>query len=205
MATKKNPEDVPAVPLPPAAPEASAPAVPVASEPAVPAEVPTPPPAPYGAPEAPAAPAAERPDPYSAPPAPSAPPASGYTAPPAAPYGAPAAPYSAPAAPYGGQQPYSPGAYAAPGPAQGLSLAAMITGIAGAFLSLFGIGFLPALAGVILGHIALKRQPYAKPFWLTGMITGYVGVGISVLWSLVWAVPLVLFLVGAAAAGTTIN
>jgi len=209
VATKKNPEDVPAVPLPPAAPEASAPAVPVASEPAVPTEVPTPPPAPYGAPEAPAAPAAERPDPYSAPPAPSAPPASGYTAPPAAPYGAPAAPYgapaapySAPAAPYGGQQPYSPGAYAAPGPAQGLSLAAMITGIAGAFLSLFAFGFLPALAAVILGHIASKRQPYAKPFWLTGIITGYVGVGISILWSLVWIVPLILVLVGAAAAGT---
>ena len=202
MATKKNPEDVPAVPLPPAAPEASAPAVPVASEPAVPAEVPTPPPAPYGAPEAPAAPAAERPDPYSAPPAPSAPPASGYSAPPAAPYGAPAAPYGAPTAPYGGQQPYSPGAYAAPGPAQGLSLAAMITGIAGAFLSLFAFGFLPALAAVILGHIASKRQPYAKPFWLTGIITGYVGVGISILWSLVWIVPLILVLVGAAAAGT---
>ena len=205
MATKKNPDDVPAVPVPPAAPESSAPAEPVAAEPvaaepAAPSEVPTPPPAPYGAPETPAA---ERPDPYAAPPAYSAPPASGYSAPPAAPYGAPAAPYGAPAAPYGGQQPYSPGAYAPAGPAQGLSLAAMITGIAGAFLSLFAFGFLPALAAVILGHIASKRQPYAKPFWLTGIITGYAGIGISLLWSLVWVIPFILFLVGAAAAGTT--
>ena len=230
MATKKNPDDVPAVPVPPAAPEASAPAVPeTAPAPETPAaeapvadasvaDVPAPPVAPYGAAETPAEPVAEQPDPYAAPPsaytAPPAPPAAPYGSAPAAPYGgAPAAPYSPGAAPYSpGAAPYSPGA--APyspgaaypggptGPAQGLSLAAMITGIAGAFLSLFSVGFLPAVAAVILGHMASKRQPHAKPFWLTGIITGYVGIGISVLWTLAWVIPLIFILIAGAAAGT---
>lgn len=84
-----------------------------------------------------------------------------------------------------------PPAYAAPayapapaGPVQGLSITSMILGIAGVFLSLFGWGLLPAIAGVVTGHIAQKRQPYAKPFWLTGLITGYVGIGISLIWGL---------------------
>lgn len=89
------------------------------------------------------------------------------------------------------QTPPPPPAYAAPGyapapagPAQGLSITSMILGIAGVFLSLFGWGLLPAIAGVVTGHIAQKRQPYAKPFWLTGLITGYVGIGISLIWGL---------------------
>lgn len=57
----------------------------------------------------------------------------------------------------------------------------MVCGIAGVVLSLFGLGLLPALAGVITGHLAQKRQPWAKAMWLTGIITGYVGVGISLL------------------------
>ena len=69
---------------------------------------------------------------------------------------------------------------AAAGPAQGLSLTSMILGIAGVVLSFFAFGFLPALAAVITGHLAQRRQPHAKPFWLTGIITGYVGLAISV-------------------------
>lgn len=63
----------------------------------------------------------------------------------------------------------------------GLSIASMVTGIAGVLLSLGGLGFLPALAAVITGHMARSRDPQAKPFWLTGLITGYVGIGLSVL------------------------
>lgn len=76
----------------------------------------------------------------------------------------------------------APPAYAAPpaGPAQGLSIASMVCGIAGIVLSFFWIGFLPALAAVITGHLAQKRQPLAKPFWLTGIITGYVGMAIGI-------------------------
>jgi hypothetical protein len=75
----------------------------------------------------------------------------------------------------------------------------MICGISGVFLSFFSFGFFPALAGVILGHIAQKKQPYAKPFWLTGVITGYVGIAISLIYGLILlaAILLPLLLVGA--------
>ena len=185
MATKKNPDDVPAVPVPPAAPEASAPEssapeTPVAAEPAAPAPgIPTPPPAPYGAPEAPAA---ERPDPYAAPPAYSAPP-SGYAAPPAAPagpYGTPP-PYGTTPPAYGAQQPYGAGAYYPPAPPQGMSLASMITGIGSIVFTFAGFGFLPGIAAVILGQIAKKSQPHARGFWLTGLITGWIAIGLGLL------------------------
>lgn len=80
----------------------------------------------------------------------------------------------------------------------------MTTGIVGAFLSLFSLGFLPALAGVITGHIASKRQPQAKPLWLTGVITGYVGIGLSLLWGIFWIFWFILIIgigVGASQSG----
>lgn len=101
------------------------------------------------------------------------------------PAAAPAAPAAVP-----GAQPY---AYA-PQPPKGLSITAMILGIAGAALALcYGAGFLIALAGAIVGHLASKRQPYAKPMWLTGIITGWAGVGISVLWIIGLIVTIVVF------------
>jgi hypothetical protein len=57
----------------------------------------------------------------------------------------------------------------------------MIAGIVGVLGSFVGFGFLPALAGVILGHIAQKREPWAKGFWVTALVTGYVGLGISLI------------------------
>jgi hypothetical protein len=87
--------------------------------------------------------------------------------------------YSAPTYPPG----YGAGYYGAPQPPRGLSIASMVTGIVGVFFSFaYGLGFLPSLAGVITGHIARKRQPDAKGMWLTGLICGYIGLGISLLW-----------------------
>jgi hypothetical protein len=58
----------------------------------------------------------------------------------------------------------------------------MITGIVGVVFSfVWALGFLPSLAAVITGHLAQRRQPQAKPFWLAGIITGYVGLGISLI------------------------
>ncbi len=108
--------------------------------------------------------------------------------------GAPAAPAPAPYAAPGQPSPYAtqgatpqPTAYTpvATGPVQTLSIVAMIAGIVGVLGSFIGLGFLPALASVILGHLAQKRQPWAKPFWITALITGYVGVGISLITGLV--------------------
>jgi hypothetical protein len=46
---------------------------------------------------------------------------------------------------------------------------------------LVGWGLLPAIAAIIIGHIAQKKQPYARPFWLTGLITGYIGAAIGLI------------------------
>jgi len=36
------------------------------------------------------------------------------------------------------------------------------------------VGVLMAIAGLVLGIIASRREPYAKGFWLTGIIVGAV-------------------------------
>jgi hypothetical protein len=83
-------------------------------------------------------------------------------------------------------QPYAQQPYGQPVAPQGLSVTSMILGILGAFGSLFSLGFLPAVAAIVLGFVARKSQPQAKAFWLTGIITGFVGIGISALWLLVF-------------------
>ena len=125
-------------------------------------------------------------------PAPVVAPAAAVT-PPAPPAPPTVDPY-APAAPYASA--YPTGQYGAPQPPKGLAIAALITGIAGVFFSLFyGFGFLPSLAAVITGHLARKRQPYARGMWLAGLICGYTGLGIALL----WIVGIIIFVVFLAA------
>ena len=131
---------------------------------------------------------------------PPVPPVSGYTT--AGDSGAtpPPPPYVAPAPPaYGAAPAYGTPAYATPAPPQGLSLASLICGIGGVVLSFFSVGLLPSLAAVITGHMAVKRQPYAKGLWLTGIITGYVGILFSVIAIAFWVV----LIVAAIAAGAS--
>ena len=118
--------------------------------------------------------------------------------PPPAPYAAAqpvAAPYAAaqPTAAPSAAQPYA----AAPaGPASTLSIISLIGGIVGLLLSFVGFGLLPALAGVILGHLGLKREPHARGMAIAGLVTGYIGLAISILWGIFWiAVFLLPFLV----------
>lgn len=149
----------------------------------------------------PTAPESSAPGGYSSP-ASSAP--GGYSAP------APSAPGSSAPGGYSAPASSAPGGYAAPAgyatsaPAstpKTLSLISMIGGIAGAFLSLFGgWGLLFSIAAVVLGHLGQKREGApAKGFWLTGLITGYVGILIALAY-IVFYVVLFLF-VGAAAGG----
>ncbi|MBK4348351.1 DUF4190 domain-containing protein [Lacisediminihabitans changchengi] len=93
--------------------------------------------------------------------------------------------------------PYAAAPVYTPGPPQGLSLASMITGIGGLVLSFLGLGLLASIAAVVTGHLAVKRQPYAKGLWLTGIITGYVGI----LFALIVIAFFVIFFVAAIAAG----
>jgi hypothetical protein len=84
---------------------------------------------------------------------------------------------------YGAQPGYAYQPVAA-GPAQGLSLASLLVGIGALLLSFASLGFLPAIAAVILGHLGQRRQPYARALWMTGLITGYIALGISLIWFL---------------------
>lgn len=87
-----------------------------------------------------------------------------------------------PYAPQGGyaQPAYGAPAYGAPAPSKTLSIIAMIAGIVG--LVSFGWFALASIAALILGYMGRKREGApARGFWLTGIITGWVGVGLTVL------------------------
>ena len=84
-----------------------------------------------------------------------------------------------------------------------LSVLSLVFGVIGLVLSLFLVGLLPAIAGVILGHIALKREPHARGMAVGGLVTGYVGVAISVLWALIILVPLLLVWIAVGAVGVS--
>jgi len=94
----------------------------------------------------------------------------------------------APAAP-----PYGPVPVVSTAP-QGLAIASMVTGIVGLLFNFVAFGFLPSLAAVITGHLAQRRQPAARVYWLTGLITGYLGIGISLIigvFVLIWIIALI--------------
>jgi len=134
-------------------------------------------------------------------------------------YSQPADPYGTPA-PYGqqpyaqqpyGQQPYGapphygqpgtpfnaygqPAYYGVPPEPKGLSIASLCCGIA-AFVGL-GFFLLPQLAAVILGHMALKREPSGKGMAIAGLVLGYVAIALTIL-------VIVLIAVGLAIGGST--
>lgn len=103
----------------------------------------------------------------------------------------PASPYQAPLPP----PPVSP--YSTGGPQKPpttLSLLALIFGIIGIPISCcYGAGLLFSLAGVVLGHLGLKREQ-ARGMALGGLITGYVGLGVVLVW-IVIGIGIVLFAV----------
>ena len=79
-----------------------------------------------------------------------------------------------PQASYGYPQPY---AYA-PAEPKSLSIASMVCGIA----ALLGFGFilLPQIAAVVLGHLALSREPSGRGFAIAGLAMGYFALLITV-------------------------
>ncbi|WP_187264900.1 DUF4190 domain-containing protein [Homoserinibacter sp. GY 40078] len=132
----------------------------------------------------------EEPTPASVPAEPAAAPAAPSTPPPPpAPPAAPEAanPYAAPAA--------APG-YVPPAPVkQTLSLVSFILGIISVLLSfVYGFGLIPAIVAVVLGFQGKKKEPGApKWMWLTGIITGFVAIGFSVIFGLIAVVALVAY------------
>ncbi|MFE4226642.1 DUF4190 domain-containing protein [Arthrobacter sp. NPDC056886] len=105
------------------------------------------------------------------------------------PYAAGQPAYGQPASPYGQPSPYAqpgspnaygqPAYYGAPAAPKSLSIASMCCGIA----ALVGFGFflLPQLAAVILGHLALRREPAGRGMAIAGLVMGYVGIAVTFL------------------------
>jgi hypothetical protein len=119
----------------------------------------------------------------------------------------PAAGYGQPASPYGtaygapGQQPYGPpdpqygqqhgppgspyngyghqAYYGMPSEPKGLSIASLCCGVA--TMLGFGVFLLPQIAAVVLGHMALKREPGGRGMAIAGLVLGYVGIAFTVL------------------------
>ena len=121
---------------------------------------------------------------------------------PTEPYGMPEG--AAPQQPYG-QQPYGapvqygqpgspfnaygePAYYGVPPESKGLSIASLCCGIA-AFVGL-GFFLLPQLAAVILGPLALRREPSGKGMAIAGLVLGYLGIALALLFIVIIAVGL---------------
>lgn len=113
-------------------------------------------------------------DPYGQPESPYG---TAYPAPTQQPYGAPGQPYGQPGSPYNAYG--QPGYYGVPPAPRSLSIASLCCGIA-VFLG-FGFFILPQIAAVILGHLALTREPAGKGMAIAGLVLGYVGIAITVL------------------------
>ncbi|MGT2425990.1 DUF4190 domain-containing protein [Amnibacterium kyonggiense] len=84
-------------------------------------------------------------------------------------------------------QPQPPTSTPYSGPAQPvrptpiLSILSLVGGILGILTSFFWIGLLFGAAGAVLGFIGRRREPQAKGLWLAGIITGIVGLVISLI------------------------
>lgn len=85
--------------------------------------------------------------------------------------------YEQPPSPYGNAY-GQPGYYGEPAP-KGLSIASLCCGIA-VFVGL-GYFVLPQIAAVILGHMALQKEPSGKGMAIAGLALGYVGIALTVI------------------------
>lgn len=101
----------------------------------------------------------------------------------------PAAAPVPPAAPYAQQAPY--GAPAQKSPV--LSIISLIAGILGLVLSWTGWVLLISVAAIVLGFLGKKKEPAAKGMWLTGLILGFVGAVIGLIFFIIQILALIFF------------
>lgn len=91
------------------------------------------------------------------------------------------------ATPSYGQQPYGQPAYGgAPGyqprKTPVLGIIGMICGIVSVvFFWIYGLGIFPAAAAIVLGFLSRRKETASKGFWLTALITGFVGLALAII------------------------
>lgn len=99
---------------------------------------------------------------------------------PAGPYSQEWQQYPAPGQPGVGYNAYGhPAYYAPPSPPKTLSIASLCCGVA--VFAGFGFFLLPQIAAVILGHMALSREPAGRGMAIAGLVLGYVGIALTIL------------------------
>lgn len=96
---------------------------------------------------------------------------------------------------------------AAPASTQSLSVLGLVFGVVGLLASFAAVGLVFALVGVILSHLGLRREPAGRSMAIAGLASGYVGLGISVVWGIVLLASLLvpLLAVGLFASFTAIS
>lgn len=103
-------------------------------------------------------------------------------------------------------------------PSNGLAITAMILGIVAIAIGVWsvipflgivaaGLAFVPAVIGVVLGHMGVKQAQrmggIGRGQAMTGLVLGYVTVGIIVLTTMFWVFPI--FFAGAAGVGAGLS
>jgi hypothetical protein len=77
----------------------------------------------------------------------------------------------------------------------GLAIASLVLGVIslpGSFCCCCGLGFVPAVLAIIFGHLALSQinrsqdQVNGRSLAIAGLITGYTGLALHILWILAW-------------------
>ncbi len=87
---------------------------------------------------------------------------------------------------------------AAARPTQTLGIVALVLGIVALPASAAAAGLVFGVAAAIVGHQSLRREPDARGMAITGLVLGYVGIAISVVWgiALLASVLIPLFAIG---------
>jgi 4-amino-4-deoxy-L-arabinose transferase-like glycosyltransferase len=79
----------------------------------------------------------------------------------------------------------------------------MVLGIVSVVTSLFWPLSVPAgIAAIVLAILGKRKEPSGKPFWLTGLITGIVGLVLSILFLILAAIAIAAFQQSGVGTGT---
>lgn len=75
------------------------------------------------------------------------------------------------------------------GQGQGLAIASMVLGITAVPLVFCCfLGVVPAVVGVVLGHVALHQKTKSRGQAVSGVVLGYVTLGIAAVWGVLWVI-----------------